>query len=228
MAQTERRTEKLQAIAVEWDDAGLRWVLLRGKATIDDPRRDIDLLVAEDDMVTLETIVRRHGGLAYPRWAHPRARRFRVGELELDVVTRLAYGRRRPVQSGLEAGCLERRVRDEWLWQLAPTDAFWTILLHCLLDKDVITERRARELQAAAELVVRHGPAEQVAAQILPAPWSPNRVLELVEVGRWREVEKLSGQLGPPASRSAALRRAGDWSRAVAAGLVVRASRGRQ
>lgn len=209
--------ETLQRLAEAWDAAGVRWALLRGRATLGQPGRDVDLLVHCDDLPAFATTVRSHGGVGYPRWAHPWARRFHLAGVELDVKTELRYRRRNPVATQLADGCLDRRVKTGWLWELSPTDTFWTVLLHCLLDKQTFTERRAAELEASVPLLVRPSAAEAATAKLLPAGWSPDRVVDLVEVRKWSELGMLARELSPGPTEPPLWRRATEFSRAAAA-----------
>lgn len=214
-------TEMLERLAGAWDEAGVRWALLRGRATLD-TGSDVDLLVHRDDLARFEGILLDEGGVSYPRWAHPWHLRFLVQGIELDVVTELRYCRRRPVSTGLEDGCLERRERDGWLWELAPTDMFWTVLLHCLLDKKEVTERRAAELWATLPFVDRPSAGEQVIAAMLPPGWSAARLLALVYGERWDELERLAHRLAPRSVVPPGWTRATGMSRAAAAHLAMR------
>jgi hypothetical protein len=214
----------LERTAGAWDGAGVRWALLRGKAGLGGAGSDADLLVHRDDLLTFEALVLHHGGCGYPRWAHPWHRRFRLGGVELDVVTELRYRRHRQVASGLEDGCLARRVHDGWLWELCPTDLFWTVLLHCLLDKKRVSDRRATELWDSLLYIQRPSAAEAFTARLLPPGWSVDRLIAFVEAERWDDLERLAERLTPRSRGRASWERATGFSRSAAAQVVMRAA----
>lgn len=184
------------------DHGGVRWALLRGRADLSDAARDVDLLVARADLPALEKVVEELGGVPLPRWLQGWHRFYwfrRSGlakpGLMLDVVTTLTYGRDGRLPTDLADGCLERRVRVGSTYDLSPTDAFWTILLHCLLDKGGVKERRAQELSAALPGLVRPSDGEAVVADICPPGWSPDRLIECVQRGDWEAVGRLGRSL---------------------------------
>lgn len=181
------------------DDGGVRWALLRGGADLEEIARDVDLLVAPDDLPALERVVAELGGVPLPRWLQGwhRFYWFRHSGLTnpgvmLDVVTALTYGRDGRLPTDLAAGCLQRRVHNGSVYELSATDTFWTILLHCLLDKGGIKERRAQELTAALPSLVRPSDAESVVETVCPAGWSAELLVEGVRHGDWDQL----GQLG--------------------------------
>jgi len=181
------------------EDAAVNWGLLRGRATLD-VARDVDLLVAADDVGVFEDVLFGLGGIAMPRSLHP-WHRFYVCEdptghsIQIDVVTELRYSRRLQLVSGLEAGCLERRRKDGAVQVLDPTDLFWTVLLHCLLDKQTVNERRRTELSSVVQQVSRPSPGEVFFASLCPPGWSSGRALEAVARGDWEALSEWAIQL---------------------------------
>jgi len=184
------------------DDRGVRWSLLRGGADLEHLERDVDLLVAGDDLPTFQEVVADLGGVPLPGWLQSWHRFYwfrpptltRPG-LTLDVVTALIYGRDGRLPTDLAEGCLQRRVRRGSVYEMAPTDTFWTVLLHCLLDKGDVKERRARELEAALPGLVRPSEGEAVAERICPEGWTPDRLVECVREGAWSTVRELAAVL---------------------------------
>jgi thymidylate kinase len=183
------------------DAEQVRWCLLRGEDELDGSATDVDLLVAGDD---LERAGRLFAALGFERlraWGHGSHAFFLAYHEEtdrwlwLDVVTDVRFGRYQSVCLGVEADLLARRERRAGLPVLAPSDAFWMLLLHCLLDKDMIrVERRARlaELSSEAEDDV---PLSAVVAPWLPVGRTPKQLVEAVEAGRWAELEALGRSL---------------------------------
>ena len=71
--------------------------------------------------------------------------------LKLDVVTELAFGPLRRAAHGSRRPGARRPARGSGdLWLPAPADAFWSLLLHALMDKGRVRDERARELVALA------------------------------------------------------------------------------
>jgi thymidylate kinase len=183
------------------DGIGVRWALLRGRDGLDTSTRDVDLLVARDQLSSFEDVVFGMGGVALPARMHPWHRFYLLddpgsgGVVKLDVVTELIYCRDRPMHSGLEAGCLDRRLNDGDVAVLADTDMFWTVLLHCLLDKQAINVRRQAELEATVDGVVRPSPGEAWFETLCPPGWTVERVLEAVRAHDWDALVPLGRQI---------------------------------
>ena len=219
----------LERVLSGFDDTGTRWALLRGRASLGVPGRDVDLLVAGADLPRAEDVIFGLGGVALPRSLHPWHRFYVLPDpqsgqgLKLDVVVEILYHRQLRIPSGLEEALLARRVRDGWLWLLDPTDTFWTVLLHCLLDKRAVNERRQDELTAALPLVVSPSPGEELFERLCPSSWSAARALDRVRERDWDALVALGRELVPsspaptPSSPTAGSRRAVRWARAAAA-----------
>lgn len=211
MSPATSRLEMLQRLMVVCNDSGVRWALLRGRANLG-VGHDEDLLVAREHQPAFEELVREAGGVVSPGRLHVSHRSYRIGRplsdaLVLDVVTGLKYNRRLQIPSGLEAGCLDRRVKDGWLYEFEPTDQFWTVLLHCILDKRSVTERRARELTEALPQLTRPSEGETFTAQLLPPDWCPQRLVDCVERGEWMSLQSLADELTPAPKPSPLVRR---------------------
>lgn len=217
------------------DGAGVVWALLRGHADLGANVRDVDLLVSGDDIEAAEDVIFALGGVRLPLRMHPWHQFYVFGDpesgrgLKLDVVTTLIYGRERRLVSGLETGCLERRIRRDDCFTLEPTDLFWTLLLHCVLDKRSVNERRQAEIDSVAAHVRRPSPGEEVFDRICPPLWSAERALQCALAQDW---EALATFDSPPASptgpRSPASGRfglAGDGLVASSYGVARRAAR---
>jgi thymidylate kinase len=194
-------TSLLDEVLIAFDRAEVRWALLRGRAGLGVAGRDVDLLIAGDDIVSAEDVVFAMGGVALPRAMHPWHRFFilpdpQTGErVALDVVSELIYSRRLQIPSGLETTCLDRRRKDAGVYVLDPTDMFWTVLLHCLLDKDSVTARRRAELEGVVEKVIRPSPGEAFFGELCPPGWSADRALEAVTAHDWDGLAMLGLQM---------------------------------
>jgi thymidylate kinase len=195
MAEVDTSPALLGRVFAGLDDVGVAWALLRGRDTLMDAK-DVDLLVREDHLDGFEDLVFELGGLRLP--GSPTSPWHRFYELSdrgsgtrirLDVVTRLIYNRELRLESGLEDGCLERRVSVGGLFTLDGTDTFWTVLLHSVLDKEEVTQRRRAELESLVDVIRRPSPGEELFEALCPAGWSPDRALACV---RDRDLESLS------------------------------------
>lgn len=194
----------LEQVAAALDERRVRWSVLRGGADLGNLERDVDLLVAREDLAAFTETVVQLGGVPLPGWLQGWHRFYwfrpptpRRPGLTLDVVTELIYGRQAQLPTELAAGCLERRVRSGLGYELAPTDAFWTVILHCLLDKGGVKERRARELEAALPDLVRLSEAEALVAEVCPQGWTPDRLIDCVRRGDWEALNAVAAAAAP-------------------------------
>jgi hypothetical protein len=211
-----------------FDSTGVTWVLLRGRAGLGVPGRDVDLLLHAVDLPRAEDVIFALGGIALPRALHPWHRFYVIedatsGEtLKLDVVVELIYHRQLRLRSELEGPLLDRRTHDGSVYVLGPTDMFWTVLLHCLLDKQAVNDRRRAELAAAIPLVVTPSPGQDFFDTLCLPGWSGARALERARTGDWSSLLKLGRDMVALAQRASAssaqpgtepvVRRAWRWS----------------
>jgi thymidylate kinase len=192
----------LEQVFAGLDDQGVRWSVLRGAGDLKNAERDVDLLVSVDDLPVFEEVVSALGGVRLPQWLQGwhRFYWFRPPQLSrpglmLDVVTTLTYGRDGRLPTDLAAVALDRRIRRGTRYELAPTDTFWTVMLHCLLDKGRFKERRIRELEAALPDLVFPSEGEVIVASQCPEGWSPERLVECVGRGDWESLYWLTASL---------------------------------
>jgi thymidylate kinase len=147
----------LLELAGAWRRRGVEWTLLRMPSDPAAPTGDVDVLVAEADWPALREAALETGFVALPGWDSPRnlilVRYDQASDrwLVLDVVTALGF-RRAPAW---ESPALARMVLDGrrgagGLVTPADGDAFWLLLLHCLLDKAEVDERYRESLVALA------------------------------------------------------------------------------
>jgi len=194
----------LDRVLNTFTDSGVEWALLRGRSELS-TGRDVDLLVASAHLPVADEVIFALGGVPLPQRRYPWHRMYVLDvpgagpNLKLDLVDRLIYSRELQITSDLERGCLERRVIDGPLVLLSPTDAFWTILLHCVLDKRFVKEDRADELIARVDDLDRPSPGEEFFGSLCPPDWSPERAVDCVVRRDW-------GPLGPLGSRILSLR----------------------
>lgn len=180
------------------DAAGVRWCLLRG-----DPddlargARDVDLLVAADDWPRLD---RLFAGLRLLRISSQGGGRggFYVGRdagsgawVRIDIITDLAYGRFGQFETGTAATCLARLTRRDEIPVMDPDDAFWALVLHCMLEKGAVADRHATRLQALVDQARDDGPLGTFVAAVLPADRDPARLRAMVRDDAWPDLVAL-------------------------------------
>ncbi|HET8630675.1 MAG TPA: hypothetical protein VFL91_24925 [Thermomicrobiales bacterium] len=192
----------LDAVFRAFTAAGVRWCLLRDEADLAAPTGDVDLLVAPGDLPRARRALAALGFVVLPGYGrgshtfyltyHPPTGRW----LELDLVTDLAYGPHFAWRTDAAAGCLARRRRDGAVWRLDPDDAFWALLLHCLLDKGRIAPRRAARLAELAPAARDDGPLAGAIAGVCPAAWPPARLLAAARGGDWAALTVAAPALG--------------------------------
>jgi hypothetical protein len=191
----------LDRVLTTFTGTGMAWALLRGRADLAVPGGDVDLLVAAAHQPVAEEVVFELGGVPRPEPRYPWHRMYvfdvpgPAAGLKLDIVNHLVYNRELQIASGLEEGCLQRRVQDGPLFLLSPTDTFWTILLHCVLDKQWVKEGRADELSAVVDHLDRPSPGEEFFGSLCPSDWSPERAVDCVVRRDWQSLSRLGSQI---------------------------------
>ena len=172
--------------------AGVRWCLLRGDpADAARGARDIDLLVDRADHERLAALLASSGFLRIPGYGRGRTS-FHVGYdreagswVHLDVVADLAYGPFAELKTQAAAGCLARRTRSGGVSTLDPDDAFWVLVLHCILEKEAVADRHRDRLQNLADTARDDGPMGRLVGSLLPGTWTSGRVRTVVRAGDW-------------------------------------------
>jgi hypothetical protein len=189
---------RLRIIFDALNAADVRWCLLRGEAHLESPKGDVDLLVAEDDAWYLRALFIELGYVPLPhRKAHGshtfffKRDRTKGGWLKLDVVRELAYGPGFQLKTHCEDGCLARRKRRGEIYVLADEDAFWTVLLHCLVDKRSVTSRRAAELRSLARNAGTGGELARFVGRLALTDWDGDRMIELARAEDWPALIRL-------------------------------------
>ena len=113
----------------------------------------------------------------------------------IDFDTELTFGTHEELPTHAEAYCLRRGTRVGQLSLLHPSDAYWALLLHGLLDKHAFKDayrQRLRELAPTAETC---GPLVAAFERHLPAGWDAARCLESTLVGEWESLLELAPAL---------------------------------
>jgi thymidylate kinase len=200
----------LAGLFADWNEQGVEWCLLRGAAALDAPRGDLDLLVAPADLTCARASAERRGFVPVPGRRHGthllQYDRAAACWLWLHIVTDLAFGPYRGLETGAGAECLARRRRDGVVARLAAEDEFWVLLLHTLLDRRAIASRHRDRLGVLArELPLRLGGGRLAAAlqSVAPPEWVAERVVAAVRASSWHALEALTPGLAAAAARRA-------------------------
>ena len=203
------------------DQAGVEWCVLRGEHELARPQGDVDLLVSASQRERALAALCSIGFARLPAWG--RGSHFFVRAyhgptnlwLTLDLVTELSYGPAFSLATDAAAGCLRRRRRAGDVFVLAPDDAFWTLLLHCLLDKCHVGPHQAVRLEALACAARPDGPLAAVVDAVAPRGHGTSHMLQAARSRDWAALTSFR----PSLLRS--------WTRAQLPRVVVRAARER-
>jgi hypothetical protein len=191
---------KLTALFRALDDEGVVWCLLRGEADLALPEGDVDLLVAPWHLPRVRRVAARLGFAPVPAPGYGSHAFFvsydALGDLwiKLDVVTELAFGPNYSLATGAEAECLERRRRVGGIPVLSDDDAFWTLLLHRLLDKGGVGSRDAARLPVLAEAARTDSTLARTVESLCPPDWSAGSIISAASRSEWASL----AELGPP------------------------------
>jgi thymidylate kinase len=217
------------------DRAGVRWCLLRGAEGPDVPGGDVDLLVARDDAARFTGAIAPLGFARLPAWGYG-SHRFHLGYdaatdrwLKLDVVTELAFGPWFSLPTPAGAHCLSRRRRRGSAMVLDDGDAFWSLLLHRLLDKGSVGAAAARLARLARTPGCAESPLAHEVERIAPDSCTPALLLDAVRRAAWTELEAPGPALAAAwrrRHRVASLRRRAIGRLARSAGPFLRSRRG--
>jgi thymidylate kinase len=180
------------------EGAGVRWCLLRGEDELDEAGGDLDLLVSENDLARACEELEAAGFVRLPSYGRG-THLFFLGYdpagdrwVELDVVTDLSYGPFFVLDTGAAPGCLVRRRRAGEAWLLDDDDAFWSLLLHCLLDKRSFSARRRQRLRELARAARADSPLARVVSTVCPPSWCPARLVSAARDEDWEVLAALA------------------------------------
>jgi thymidylate kinase len=188
------------------DAAGLGWVLLRGPVAGEASSGDVDILVAEASNRRLDSLLAAAGFRRLPGTGAPvdaaGARGFYIGYDDqrdewamLDLVTEVAFGRRLEFPTAVAPDLLRRRRNVEGMALLDPDDAFWHLLLHSLLDKDVVPRQRYARLGDTAAQAHADGPLARLVDDLRPGGRSASAVIDLVKTADASAMAALAADL---------------------------------
>lgn len=201
------------------EEEGVDWCLLRGDVEARSPGDDVDLLVAPGDLGRVSTVLDRAGFLplaADGRGSHVFFIRYFENDdvwVKLDLVTDISFGRYQELRTGVAEGVLARRHNAKGVWLAAADDAFWLLLLHCLLDKGRFPLGNAARLQELAPAAEPENELARAAASSLPAGWDADRLIAAAHGGDHQRLTALAPTLRSQWRRQHPL---AAWSRLVA------------
>ena len=208
------------------DHAGASWCVLRGEAELDRPR-DVDLLVPDGDLARALPALADLGFVRLPAIGHGLHRFFVTYDegagvwLRLDIVGELGFGAYGALASDATAACLGRAMKSGPVRLLARDDAFWTLLVRCLLDLGEVPPRHAPRVQELAPGATDANPLALELEQVLPPGWTVARVRTLAQEASWSELSALA----PEVRRRWARRRPAMFLRRRATGTALRLAR---
>jgi thymidylate kinase len=199
---SESRTHPaLWRLFAEFEERGLVWSLLRVPSDPAAPTGDVDLLVAPADAGALRDVAEDCGFVALPGWDaapdlllvsyHGPSDRWLLLDVTTAVSFRSPHGWR---PAGVAEQVLARRRLHDAMAVPADADAFWLLLLHCLLDKRVVAPHYRARLQGLAASA-DDSPVAEIALATAGASWPPGRFTDLVRAGEWHALEQLAAPL---------------------------------
>jgi thymidylate kinase len=203
----------------------VRWTLLRMPSNPAAPSGDVDILVAPADAEALRGAAAELGFIAVPGWGAPPNlilvcyHRASDRWLVLDVSTAVSF--RSPASWRL-AGAAEqvlrrRRVRDGMVVP-ADGDAFWLLLLHCLLDKHCVAgHHQARLRDLAATSTAPTSPLGTAVCSAAGAQFAPIEFVRAAARGDWNAVSEMGESLTAQLSRR---RSVGERARGLGGRLI--------
>lgn len=199
-----QEVHRLLAAAFETlDEAGIDWLLLRGVDDLARPRGDIDILVRPGSLAAVASVLAPLGFRSLLAPGHG-SHRFLVAcsedgvWLKLDLVTELAYGRRKEILAAHADAVLARRARVDGLATLAVGDGLWALLLHRIADPPARADDGTGSAgfavgregeQTLHRLAAEGDPTSPLAAILGPAA---KRIVELLEQGDTSNAARLT------------------------------------
>jgi thymidylate kinase len=187
---------KLSTLFCGFDQAGVHWCVLRLPSGSDPGDGDVDLLVDRADVQLMRQVLTQLDFVQLPGWGpglhflsfHPQTNEWQW----LHIVTELSFGPYSLCRTQAESGCLNRRLREGQLVALAPDDAFWVLLLHCILDKGRIPLLHRPRLEELAGVAYIDSQLARVVASACPSDCDPARIVKYVRDHEWSELQQLA------------------------------------
>lgn len=191
----------VRAAAGALDGARVPWCLLRGRDALHAPTGDVDLLVARPQLAKACRAAVEVGFAVRRRWADGSQAillGYHAGAgtwVHLHLMTQTAFGDRHAIVLPAAAALLARRVRPDDIPVPAPDDAFWHLLLHCMLDKRRFGSRHRAELLRLLDDAGTDSPLAAAVDALLPTDSSAADLRALVAEHAWSRLEQLGVEL---------------------------------
>ena len=113
----------------------------------------------------------------------------------LHVAAEVSFGPGHLIGTGTAAGCLQRRRKRDATFVPDPKDAFWMLLLHCLLDKGEVAPKYQTSLGELAASARTDDELAGVAEGLCPAGWDAAEMVDRVKDGDWMALNRLAKEL---------------------------------
>lgn len=175
----------------------IRWCLLRQDASLASVGSDVDMLVDPGDLALARSTLEKLGFVHLRAWGRGPHLFWLVYDREsdvwikLDVVTEYFFGPLHDLKSNAAGGCLSRRRRHGPVFTLGPDDAFWTLLLHCLLDKGYLSPAHRARLRVLAPTTHPYGEMGRLVEGVAPQGWPVESIPAMVGEGDWASLNHL-------------------------------------
>jgi thymidylate kinase len=235
--ETEQFHPVLARVFGQLERRGLTWMLLWFPAVPNAPTGDVDLLVAPSDAPALKTAAAEFGFVPLPGWESGPELILVTYDAEsdcwlvLEVMSEISYrsaGWALPEET--VHAVLRRRRAQNGLSVPSDDDAFWLLLLHCVLDKGSIGEayrHRLRRLASAAST----SPLGRVVCSAGGAEFDPADLVKAADAERWQVLVQLGRGLAEELRRGVPVRRrlqllARRWATVTRMPLLLRRRRG--
>jgi hypothetical protein len=188
----------LRLLFTDLESRRLRWMMLRTPSDPAAPRGDVDVLMARADAELLRDAAGGLGFVPLPGWESApdlilvRYDRPSDRWLVLDVSTDVSFRSRSPWRlPGAAEQVLERRRFEDGIPSPREGDAFWLLLLHCLLDKEYLAPHHRRRLLHLAA----GGPRSPLEDAVRWAGFTPAAFVDAARAGDWDALTELGVRL---------------------------------
>ncbi len=177
----------------------IRWSTLPSRPAPEEPRPVVDLLVARDDLGGARNLVMDLGFLPETdtsERANPCFLAYvpAIDEwLRLRTVSRLPFGPFDALEAEGVNQLLTHRQKTGPVAELDRADAFWIVLLYCLLDNAVIDEESTKRLQELALSARPDGVLARFTTRLRPEGWDSQSLIDSAQSGDRASLERLVG-----------------------------------
>jgi thymidylate kinase len=197
----------LRRLFTALEQRGVPWTLLRVPSNLAAPTGDVDLLVARSDGNAVREVAVGLGFVALPGWGSPPDLILVCYDrpsdrwLVLEVATTVSFSAPRSWEIPDLAGqVLRRRRLRDGIAVPADEDAFWLLLLHCLLDKGGVAPHHRARLQHLAATGSRSAIGRAV-CRAAGGGLTQGDFMGAVRSGGWDRLEELGQRLAAELKR---------------------------